>query len=102
MITFKKLSLKNFMSFGNAEEVVDLTKYNMTLIQGINKDKEDEEPEADNNDELALSEKSSNGSGKSTIVAALHYAIYGESIGNKVKKTNLVNKANKRTSFHCL
>lgn len=64
MIKFKKLSLKNFMSFGNAEEIVDLTKYNMTLIQGINKDKEDEEPEANDNQEISLSEKSSNGSGK--------------------------------------
>lgn len=96
MLNFKKLTLKNFMSFGNAEEVLDLTKYNMTLIQGINKDKEDEEPEADNNDELKLSEKSSNGSGKSVLNICVHYAIYGESIGNKVKKTNLVNKANKK------
>ena len=32
----------------------------------------------------------------STICQSIHYAIFGESIGNKVKKTNLVNKANKK------
>lgn len=99
MITFKVLSIRNFMSFGNVPEEIDLLKYRMTLIQGINKDKEDNEPdisETSEDGEMQLSEKSSNGSGKSTITQALCYALYGESIGNKIKKTNLVNKINKK------
>lgn len=102
MIKLKKLSVRNFMSFGNCHQVLSLSDYPMTLIQGINKDKTDNEPESDEEIELletadaSLSEKPSNGSGKSTILSALNYVLFGESIANKIKKSNLVNKTNKK------
>lgn len=83
MITFKELSIKNFLSFGNVAEVVDLTKNSLTLIQGLNKDKGE-------------NKGLKNGVGKSSIVNGIHYALFGMSINNKIKKTNLPNKTNKK------
>ena len=99
MIKLTKLSIRNFMSFGNVPQVLDLSEFPMTLIQGINRDKTDNEPESETDIENAsasLSEKPSNGSGKSSILSALNYVIFGESIANKIKKSNLVNKINKK------
>lgn len=99
MIKLTKLSIRNFMSFGNVPQVLDLSEFPMTLIQGINRDKTDNEPESEIDNENAsssLSEKPSNGSGKSSILSALNYVIFGESIANKIKKSNLVNKINKK------
>ena len=99
MIKLTKLSIRNFMSFGNVPQVLDLSEFPMTLIQGINRDKTDNEPESEidiENASASLSEKPSNGSGKSSILSALNYVIFGESIANKIKKSNLVNKINKK------
>lgn len=99
MIKLTKLSIRNFMSFGNVPQVLDLSEFPMTLIQGINRDKTDNEPESEidnENTSSSLSEKPSNGSGKSSILSALNYVIFGESIANKIKKSNLVNKINKK------
>lgn len=99
MIKLTKLSIRNFMSFGNVPQVLDLSEFPMTLIQGINRDKTDNEPESEidiENASSSLSEKPSNGSGKSSILSALNYVIFGESIANKIKKSNLVNKINKK------
>lgn len=99
MIKLTKLSIRNFMSFGNVPQVLDLSEFPMTLIQGINRDKTDNEPESETdieNTSASLSEKPSNGSGKSSILSALNYVIFGESIANKIKKSNLVNKINKK------
>lgn len=81
MLKFKKLKLKNFMSFGKLETIINLDENNLTLILGENYDKNDPE---DNK----------NGCGKSVIPQALHYAIFGDSIDNKIKKSNLINKIN--------
>ena len=83
-IVFKELRLKNFLSFGNVEQVINLTKNDFTLITGINKDKSSD----DNGNR--------NGIGKSSFFNALHYALYGKAIGNKINLPNLVNNINKK------
>lgn len=83
-IVFKELRLKNFLSFGNVEQKIDLTKNDFTLITGINKDKSSD----DNGNR--------NGIGKSSFFNALHYAIFGKAIGNKINLPNLVNNINKK------
>lgn len=79
MITFKNLTMKNFMSVGNATQSVNLNDDEFTLILGENLD-------LGGND-------SRNGVGKSTILNALSYALYGNAM-TKIKKPNLINKTN--------
>ncbi len=62
-IFFKSLIAKNFLSVGDNGIVIDFQK-GITVITGTNKDKED----------------SKNGVGKSTIVDALHFALFGSTI----------------------
>ncbi len=83
MIVFKNLSVRNFLSFGNNIQNIDLTKNTMTLIQGMNIDKGDEDG-------------NKSGAGKTTILQALHFVLFGKSINNAIKKTNLINKINKK------
>lgn len=84
MITFKVLKIRNFLSFGNAETVLDLTKDPLTLIKGLNLDKPGESAEA------------RSGTGKSSVLQALHYALFGKSINNEIKLANIINKTNKK------
>ena len=84
MLTFKTLKIKNFLSFGNAETVLDLTKDPLTLIKGYNLDKPGE------------SEEARSGTGKSSVLQALHYALFGKSINNEIKLANIINKTNKK------
>lgn len=83
-INFTELKIRNFLSFGNVEQVIKLDKDLHTLITGMNKDKSDDD------------EGNVNGVGKSTITQALHYALYGKSIGNRITLPNLVNNINKK------
>jgi DNA repair exonuclease SbcCD ATPase subunit len=83
-IVFKELRLKNFLSFGNVEQVINLTSKDFTLITGINKDKSADDT------------GNRNGIGKSSFFNALHYALYGKAIGNKINLPNLVNNINKK------
>ena len=83
MIVFKNLSVRNFLSFGNNIQNINLTKNTMTLIQGMNIDKGDEDG-------------NKSGAGKTTILQALHFVLFGKSINNAIKKTNLINKINKK------
>ena len=82
-LTFKKISIKNFLSFGNVPEEIDLIKSPYRIIVGQNKDKSDSQDDA-------------NGVGKSSIYQSIHYAIFGKSIGNKVTLPSLVNNVNKK------
>lgn len=82
MIKFKTLSLKNFLSFGNKETVVNLNTDLVTLIMGLNKD-------------VGSSGYSRNGVGKSTIFQAIVYCLYGEGI-NTIKADDFVNITNKK------
>ena len=71
MIYFKKLRWKNFVSTGNIFTEIDLCKNANTLIVG------------------------ENGAGKSTILDALTYALFGKPF-RKVNKPQLVNSITKR------
>ena len=83
MIKIKDLTVKNFMSVGNQTQAVNFDKENLTLVLGENLDQG-----GDDNG-------SRNGSGKTTIVNALSYALYGNALTN-IKKDNLINKINNK------
>lgn len=79
-ITFKQLSIKNFLSFGNVPTVVNLDTSKTTLILGNNRDVGDVGG-------------SRNGVGKTTIFQAIVYALFGEGI-NEIKQDGLINLTN--------
>ena len=81
MIKIKDLTVKNFMSVGNQTQAVDFGKEHLTLVLGENLDQG-----GDDNG-------SRNGTGKTTIVNALSFALYGNALTN-IKKDNLINKIN--------
>lgn len=82
-INLKNLTVKNFMSIGNQTQAVDFQKEHLTLVLGENLDMG-----GDDNG-------SRNGTGKTTIVNALSYALYGQALTN-IKKDNLINKINNK------
>ena len=77
----KNLTVKNFMSVGNQTQAVDFDKELLTLVLGENVDLGGDDT------------GSRNGTGKTTIVNALSYAMYGQALTN-IKKENLINKTN--------
>lgn len=79
MITLKDITIKNFMSVGNVTQAVRFTDNGLTLVLGNNLD--------------LGGDGSRNGTGKTTIINALSYAIYGNALTN-IRKDNLVNKTN--------
>jgi DNA repair exonuclease SbcCD ATPase subunit len=83
MIKIKELTVKNFMSVGNQTQGVNFAQENLTLVLGENLDQG-----GDDNG-------SRNGTGKTTIVNALTYALYGNALTN-IKKDNLINKINNK------
>ena len=83
MITLKELTVKNFMSVGNQTQAVDFGKTNLTLVLGENLDQGGDDS------------GSRNGTGKTTIVNALSYALFGNALTN-IKKDNLINKINNK------
>ena len=82
-MTFKisNLTVRNFMSVGNVSQAVSFDKENLTLVLGSNLDLGGEDT------------GSRNGTGKTTIVNALSYALYGQALTN-IRKENLINKIN--------
>ena len=83
MIKIKNLTVKNFMSVGNQTQAVDFDKQQLTLVLGENLDQ--------GGDDMG----SRNGTGKTTIVNALSYALYGLALTN-IKRNNLINKTNNK------
>lgn len=81
MIKIKDLTVKNFMSVGNQTQAITFDKGQLTLVLGENLDLGGDDSGA------------RNGTGKTTIVNGLSYAIYGNALTN-IKKDNLVNKIN--------
>jgi DNA repair exonuclease SbcCD ATPase subunit len=80
-IKFKNLTVKNFMSVGNQTQAVDFDREDLTLVLGENLDQGGDDS------------GSRNGTGKTTIINALSYALYGGALTN-IKKNNLINKTN--------
>ena len=83
MIKIKELTVKNFMSVGNQTQAVNFAQQNLTLVLGENLDQG-----GDDNG-------SRNGTGKTTIVNALSFALFGNALTN-IKKDNLINKINNK------
>jgi DNA repair exonuclease SbcCD ATPase subunit len=81
MFKLKNLTVKNFMSVGNQTQAVGFDKEHLTLVLGENVDLGGDDT------------GSRNGTGKTTIVNALSYAMYGQALTN-IKKENLINKTN--------
>ena len=81
MFKIKNLTVKNFMSVGAQTQAVNFDKEHLTLVLGNNLDLGGDDT------------GSRNGTGKTTIVNALSYALYGHALTN-IKKENLINKIN--------
>lgn len=81
MIILNDITIKNFMSVGNVTQAVRFTDNGLTLVLGNNLD--------------LGGDGSRNGTGKTTIINALSYAIYGNALTN-IRKDNLVNKTNSK------
>ena len=81
MFKLKNLTVKNFMSVGNQTQAVDFDKEHLTLVLGANLDLGGDDT------------GSRNGTGKTTIINALSYALYGQALTN-IRKENLINKIN--------
>ena len=83
MIKIRDLTVKNFMSVGNVTQAVDFNKEQLTLVLGENLDQGGDDT------------GSRNGTGKTTIINALSYALYGQALTN-IKRNNLINKTNSK------
>jgi DNA repair exonuclease SbcCD ATPase subunit len=79
MIKIKNLTVKNFLSVGNVTQGLKMDQHGLTLVLGNNLD--------------LGGDGSRNGTGKTTIVNALSFALYGGALTN-IKKDNLINKTN--------
>ena len=69
------------MSVGNATQAINFDRQDLTLVLGENLD--------------LGGDGSRNGTGKTTIINALSYALYGQALTN-IRRDNLVNKTNSR------
>ena len=69
------------MSVGNSTQAVNFDRTDLTLVLGENIDLGGDDTGA------------RNGTGKTTIINALSYALYGTALTN-IRKDNLVNKTN--------
>ena len=83
MIRIKELTVKNFMSVGNQTQAVNFDQKHLTLVLGENLDMGGDDS------------GSRNGTGKTTIVNALSFALFGNALTN-IKKDNLINKINNK------
>ena len=81
MFKIKDLTVRNFMSVGNTTQAVNFDRNDLTLVLGENLDLGGDDSGA------------RNGTGKTTIINALSYGLYGNALTN-IKKDNLINKTN--------
>ena len=72
------------MSVGNSTQAVDFDKQQLTLVLGENLDQGGDDS------------GSRNGTGKTTIINALSYALFGVALTN-IRRDNLVNKTNNKS-----
>lgn len=82
-IKLKNLTVRNFMSVGNQTQAIDFDRGQLTLVLGENLDLGGDDSGA------------RNGTGKTTIINGLSYAIYGQALTN-IKRDNLINKINSK------
>jgi DNA repair exonuclease SbcCD ATPase subunit len=78
MINFQQVSASNFLSLGQTPIQIKF-KSGVNIITGTNKDKSDR----------------SNGTGKSSLMESIYFALYGATI-RKIKLADIVNKKNKK------
>lgn len=81
MIKIKNVTMKNFLSVGNATQAVDLSSEALTLVLGSATD--------------LNGAPTRNGAGKSTLCQAICYALYGKPL-TKIKLPNLINNINSK------
>ena len=79
MIKIKSVTAKNFLSIGAVAQSVNFDNQNLTLVLGENLD--------------LGGDGSKNGTGKTTLLQSLSYALFGGGINN-IKKDNLINRTN--------
>lgn len=79
MIRFKTITIKNFLSVGQVTQTVNLDSDTLTLILGENMD--------------LGGDGAKNGTGKTTLLQAFSYALFGTAINN-IKRDNLINRTN--------
>jgi DNA repair exonuclease SbcCD ATPase subunit len=89
MFKIKDLTVKNFMSVGNSTQAVNFDRKDLTLVLGENLDLGGDDSGA------------RNGTGKTTIINALSFALYGNALTN-IKKDNLINKTNQKGMMVCI
>ena len=82
-IEFKTLKVKNFLSFGNKQEVFDLSKEGVTNLKGRNLDVD-----------VGKDNSSANGAGKSAGIQAIVYALYGKGVEEGMKQDEFINLTN--------
>jgi len=78
-ITLKNITLRNFLSIGAVTQAVDFDRKDLTLILGENLD--------------LGGDGARNGTGKTSLIQGLCYALFGTPINN-IRKDNLVNRTN--------
>lgn len=81
MILLKNITLRNFLSTGMVTQAVSLDNTDLTLILGENLD--------------LGGDGNRNGVGKSALIQAICYALFGVPINN-IRKDNLVNRTNEK------
>lgn len=81
MLKIKSVAMRNFMSVGAVTQSINLHDNGLTLILGDNVDQG--------------SNGSRNGAGKSVILHAISYGLFGVPLTN-IKRDNLINKTNQK------
>lgn len=79
MIVLKNITLRNFLSIGAVTQAVNFDSKELTLILGENLD--------------LGGDGARNGTGKTTLIQGLTYALFGSPI-NQIRKDNLINRTN--------
>jgi DNA repair exonuclease SbcCD ATPase subunit len=83
MLTIKTLTVKNFLSVGNQTQAINFEGKHLVLVLGENIDMGGDDAGA------------RNGTGKTTIINAISYALFGDAL-TQIRKDNLVNKTNNK------
>ena len=80
-IKIKNITIRNFLSVGNVVQSVNLDEASLSLVLGNNMD--------------LGGDGARNGVGKSSLINAISYALYGKSLSN-IKLDNMINHTNKK------